>query len=38
MPAEEFDGGTFVGITVISVGILFAGYLGYKKRDLRENN
>ncbi|WP_071131084.1 ABC transporter permease [Enterococcus timonensis] len=36
MPVEKFSTPTFLAMTVISLILIFLGYLGYKKRDLVE--
>ncbi|MEN1966655.1 tetronasin resistance protein [Lentibacillus sp. N15] len=36
MPMEDFDVSIFVTITVISVVLMVIGYLGYRRRDMRE--
>ncbi|AYE37143.1 tetronasin resistance protein [Companilactobacillus zhachilii] len=36
MPIDKFDGSTFATITVISLVMIVAGYIGYRRRDLIE--
>lgn len=36
MPVNEFDGATFIIITIISVALIIFGYIGYSKRDMVE--
>lgn len=36
MPMEEFDLITFVTITLISIGLIVFGYVGYRQRDMQE--
>lgn len=36
MPVAEFDGATFITMTVISIALVVVGYIGYRKRDMVE--
>jgi ABC-2 type transport system permease protein len=36
MPVDEFDGAIFIVMTVISIGLMMLGYIGYRKRDMVE--
>lgn len=36
IPAEEFDGKVFAMLMIVGIMLIFAGYVGYRSRNLME--